>query len=74
MMNRHIMWSCFHLFTIVAAHNPSFADLSATPSRIIDVPNKASVSQVLYGKMLPGQKLCLRAGEPIEEYLSLIHI
>ena len=54
-----------------SAHVPSFAGLSASPSRIVDAPHKARVSQVLYGKLLPGQQLCLRAAEPAESYYEV---
>lgn len=53
------------------AHAPLFADISASASRVVDAPHKASVSQVLYGKLLPGQELCLRAAEPAEAYFEL---
>jgi hypothetical protein len=51
----------FFLVSRAAAHVPIFAGLSPSAIRTIDSPHASHVSQALYGKLLPGQQLCLRA-------------
>ena len=51
-----------------AGHVPLFAGLSPSSLRVVDAPKPAEVSQVLYGKLLPGQRLCLRAAGASSAY------
>ena len=45
-------------------HVPSFAGLSSSARRDVAAAKEARVSQVQYAKLLPGQELCLSAGDP----------
>ena len=62
---------CLFFAAYAAAHVPIFSEISSSLFRIVDAPKTAMVSQVLYGKLLPGQELCLRAEEQSKTYYEI---